>query len=927
MAQTELIRGHGDSLPLQPPLLATKFYIPPTRPQLVLRSELIEQVNEGVQGQLTLICAPAGFGKTSLLSQWCSWRARQSQLPVAWVSLDASDNDPVQFWSYVITALRRLYSEMGEDTLLLLHSPQPPPIELILTTLLNALMAVAEEVALVLDDYHLITVPAIHQALTYLLEHLPPHIHLLLASRSDPPLPLARLRSRGQLTELRTDTLRFSVEEAEAFLHRVTGHSFTPETVAALAERTEGWIAGLQLAALSLKGRTDSSDFLQTFVGSHRYILDYLSDEVLHRQPEVLQTFLLQTSILDRLNGPLCDAVTGQHTSQALLEQIERDNLFLVSLDDERGWYRYHHLFDQVLRHRLRHSSPELIPKLHQRAADWYEQQGLLSEAVGHALATADYTRAVRLIEQATTWMLYGERSTLQQWLEALPQEQLKDSARLCIAYAVLLAANLHFEAVEPYLHLAEVALQETPQGETVAQMHQLFGEIDSLRADLACHRGDLSSAIALCRQALERIPKEQVFLRGTIYMTLGLSYCYNHEIAAAQQALSQALELSQAADNLYNVLHALYMMAETQAMRGQFRQAYRTYQRVLHVVELHPEYGRSRHVGLTYIMMGQILYEWNQLTDAEQLLHKGIEHAQQNGVDAAILIGDMFLAHVRQAQGAVDEARTLMQHIEQIIERGNVPRVITNDFFLHLVRLWTAQGKLDAAMQLEQRSRRLLECEDSLPSIHGAHCIILARVLLAQSRQEGSLPTERSLEEALRLTEEVRSQAEVDGHIEYVLETLVLQALIQHAQGQLPQALTALHKTLSLTEPEGYVRLFVNEGPPMAELLQQLAASGQASPYIARLLEALGISSDRQQEVALPQSGVQSAVVEPLSEREVEVLRLIATGRSNAEIAQVLVVSTGTVHTHLKHIYGKLDVHNRTEAVAHARELDLLAS
>jgi LuxR family maltose regulon positive regulatory protein len=426
MSEVALIQGHPADVSGETFLLNTKFHIPSPAPTLVARPHLTRWIDEGAQKKLTLLCAPAGFGKTSLLAEWCAWRASQSKHPaaLAWVSLDASENDPGQFWRYVLVALHRLAPQIGEEALLLLQSPEPPSMELILTSLINSLAAGTEEVVLVLDDYHVIEAPPIHQALTFLLDHLPSQVHLILASRSDPPLPLSRLRSRGQLCELRSDELRFRLAEAEVFLHKATGRSLPAEAVAVLSQRTEGWIAGLQLAALSLKGRSEIADFIHAFAGSHRYVLDYLSEEVLRRQPEAVQTFLLQTSILERLCGPLCDAITAQQTGQATLEYLEQANLFLVPLDDERHWYRYHHLFSEVLRHRLRRSSPEL----HRRAADWYEQQGLLAEAVDYALAAPEYPQAVRLMEQATTWMLYQERSTLKRWIEALPSEQLKCS-------------------------------------------------------------------------------------------------------------------------------------------------------------------------------------------------------------------------------------------------------------------------------------------------------------------------------------------------------------------------------------------------------------------------------------------------------------------------------------------------------------------
>jgi LuxR family maltose regulon positive regulatory protein len=608
-----------------------------------------------------------------------------------------------------------------------------------------------------------------------------------------------------------------------------------------------------------------------------------------------------------------------------MLEYLEQANLFLVPLDDERHWYRYHHLFSEVLRHRLRRSSPEQVPELHRCAADWYEQQGLLAEAVDHALAAPVYPQAVLLMEKATTWwMLYHERSTLKRWIEALPSEQLKCSPRLCITYAMLLVALAQIEAVEPYLQQAELALQHMPQDEATIQM---LGEVDSLWANLACHRGELPRAIALCHRALERIPRDQVFLRFTLFLTLGTSYAYKGELAAAEQALTEAIEVSQAAGNLHGVMDALYLLAWKHWLAGHLHLAYRTYQRALHLDQSHPESRRSPRVGVISIMKGEILREWNALDDAAQAVSQGIEHCQQSGFEKALSFGAIILARIRRAQGRSEEAVRLMQQYEQIVHQEAATTLVGSSVFLYLVQLWIVQGNLDAAIQWGQHYRRTLESDGSPRSLYAQESLTLARLLLAQSRQGRSLPGEHPLEEALSLLERVRSRTEAEGQMPDVLEALVLQALVLQAQGHLPQALRALEEALTLAEPEGYVRLFVDEGPPMAELLQQVAASGAASHYITSLLEALGVPTHHLQDAEDAQTHAPAELIEPLSEREVEVLRLLASGGSNAQLARTLVVSTSTVKTHLQHIYGKLGVANRTQAVARAQELRLLSS
>jgi LuxR family maltose regulon positive regulatory protein len=520
--------------------------------------------------------------------------------------------------------------------------------------------------------------------------------------------------------------------------------------------------------------------------------------------------------------------------------------------------------------------------------------------------------------------MLRQERSTLKLWIEALPPEQLKRSPRLCLTYAMLLAALADFEAVEPYLQEAEVALQRLPQDGATTRM---LGEVDSLWANLACNRGDLPRAIALCQRALERIPRDEVVLRSTIFLTLGTSFVYSGELAAAEQALAEALELSQAAGHLYDLMHALYLLAWKHTASGHLHLAYRTYQRALHLVESHPQSNRSPHVSLSSLMLGEILREWNLLDDAAQAVSQGIEHAQRSGFEKALRVGAIFLARVRQAQGRGEEAARLMQQWEQIVRQDSVMTLAGDSVFLFLVQLWIVQGNLDAAIQWGERYRRMFEGDGSSRTPSAFEWLTLARLLLAQSRQGRSLPGEHPLEEALSLLEQVRSRAQTRGQMGEVLEAQVLQAQVLQAQGHLPRALRALEEALTLAEPEGYVRLFVDEGPLMAELLQQVADSGQTSPYITSLLEAFGVPIHQQQDVELPQTGASSALVEPLSAREVEVLRLLASGGSNAQLARTLVVSTSTVKTHLQHIYGKLGVANRTQAVARAQELHLLSS
>lgn len=632
MPELSAMANSKERLWQQNPLLGTKLYIPPTPSRFVLRPRLIKQLEEGMHTRLSLICAPAGFGKTSLLSECCAHLSEYATCSIAWVSLDSDDNDPVRFWRYILVALHQVQAGPEDIMRSLLESVEPPALDYIITTLINAIFVFPRKVVLVLDDYHTITTPSIHQGLMFLLDHLPPQLHIILASRTDPPLLLARLRSRGQLSELRTDDLRFTLAELVTFLETATNLTFSEETVRLLGQRTEGWIAGLNLAALSLRGRTDSATFIKDFAGSHRYILDYLSEEVLRQLPKSIQLFLQQTSLLERLSGPLCNAVTEQSNCQELLEQLEQANLFILPLDDERNWYRYHHLFSEVLRRQLQHSQPEHIPALHHRAAAWYEQQGFITEAVSHALATTDYELTARLIERAASpLLLRGERRTLQQWLQALPQEIVQRRPRLCIASASLLASSsVQLKAVEPYLRLAEARLLETPEDETESQVQEMLGEIYAIRANITHHQGDFLRAIPLFEQALSRTSRANAFQRAYIDQNLGASLVYSGKVEEASPVLREAVEMSQAAGSLYILMQSFHRLIWMRMVQGSLQQAYNTSQRALQYIEAAMKQGSLPHAGVVYVVMGDILREWNQLDAAEQALQRGIEDCEQ---------------------------------------------------------------------------------------------------------------------------------------------------------------------------------------------------------------------------------------------------------------------------------------------------------
>lgn len=923
---TEEVERHVMTMTPADPPLATKLHVPRPPVQLVRRPHLVERLQQAVERPLTLIAAPAGFGKTTLLSTWLE----HASLPAAWLSLEQDDDELTRFWSYVFTALARVHQGLGTSALSLLQaSPLSPlpPIESVLTVWINELATLPHEMALVLDDYHLITAPPIHRAVTYLVDHLPPQLHLVIATRADPPLPLARLRARGQLTEIRAADLRFTSEEVMVFLTQALGPHLSTEEIAALEARTEGWIAGLQLAVLSMQGRKDIPGFLEAFSGSHRYIIDYLVEEVLAQQPEPVQTFLLQTAILDRLQGSLCEAVMGvtrepgaEDSGQAMLEQVEQANLFLMPLDDSRLWYRYHQLFAEALRHRLQRSQPDLVPELHRRASTWYEQHGLTREAVHHALTAADFEQAARLIEHTAELVAKrGELATLRSWLEALPDELLRSRVELCLWQGWLLALSGHYDTAERLLQDLEPRLRtgntssELPATSGAAESPRLdvshrglieyTGRMAAIRAFIAYRRGDALRTIDLARQALEQLPQDQAF-RGLVAWYLGIAYFESGDQVAGAASLTEARTSSLAAGNSYVAFMATYELAQMQARQGSLHQADQSYQQAL---ELGAEQGGTlAATGPTYVGRGELQREWNHLDTAAHFLQEGIARCQQTGNASIMLRGHIMLARVKQAQGEAAGADMLIQKIPQILRTSSLSPLNAASASAWHARLALAQGDLALASRWVQE--RKLGVDDELSPPREMEYLTLARVLIAQHRPREALPL---LGQLLHL-------AERQGRMGNALEILVLQALASQASGDEVGAMERLSRALSLAEPEGYIRLFVDEGEPIVALLLREYARGIAPDYVATLLSAAGVP-------ALAAPAPARSLLEPLTERELEILRLLVAGLSNAAMARELVVTVGTVKSHISHIYGKLGVQSRSQAIARAHSLHLL--
>jgi LuxR family maltose regulon positive regulatory protein len=914
------------------PILTTKLYIPPPRPKVVLRSHLIERLNEGLRQsggfarKLTLISAPAGFGKTTLLSEWVASCGR----PIAWLSLDEGDKDLTRFLIYLVAALQTVAPNIGVEVLGALQSHQQPPTESILMALLNEITALPDDFILILDDYHAVDSKPVDSALTFLLEHQPPQMHLVIATREDPRLPLARLRGRGQLTELRLTDLRFTPAEAADFLNQVMGLNLSEADIAALEMRTEGWIAGLQLAAISIQGQTDAASFIQSFTGSHRFVLDYLVEEVLQKQPESIQSFLLCTSILDRLCGPLCDAmqqeanVPGQETAgqetggQKTLEYLERLNLFLIPLDNERRWYRYHPLFAELLRMRLDRTYPDHVAELHRRASDWYANNDFPYEAITYALTVQDWTRAAEVIERFSDELpMRGESNTRLGWFESFPTQILMDRPRLALSYTWALLLSNQLDQAEQQLNQLMPLVQTTPS---------LLGEYYVIRVMIATRRYNMTAFFELAQQALSRVPPEEASPRSRILLTLGVAYDeMGGDIASARNAFREAYELGKASPSPSSVgnaplpLTALAYLADYEWLEGNLRGASRMYEQA---IEFSEKWGGQSSIALCLVQQGRagLLYEWNDLDGTTRALQECIHIGE-------LWKGPRFLAPayglsalVMQARGRAEEANAMIHRAEQATRDSYSPPYDMGLLALYQIALWTAQNDLHAIAQWEQDHDS--EWRSRTGRARDALTIVLARAQIARFHRtrDGS-----ALSQARALIEPALEQAQASGLMFNVARLLILDALALYAQGETASAIATLKRALALAEPENYVRSFLDIGKPMEEfLLWSLESPALSEPhsraYVSRLLSHFAAE--------LPSKSNQpsgSTLIEPLTERELEILQLIAQGLSNREISERLFLALSTVKGYNRIIFDKLQVQRRTEAVARARQLGLL--
>ncbi len=907
-------------------LLTTKVRLPMPRGEVVVRPRLVTRLEAGLTRALTVLAAPAGFGKTTLLSAWLA--QREASLPrFGWLALDREDDDLARFWHYVCVALQTIAPGLGATAHQWLHSGASPRAEGLLTALANDLAASPGPVGLVLDDYHFIESDAIHTGLDYLLDHAPPNFHLVLATRVDPPLSLSRRRARGELAEIRAADLRFAPAEAAEFLNTRLALGLSGEDIDLLTARTEGWGVGLRLASLSLLACADKHAFITALAGDDSYIADYLADEVLHRQPPEMQTFLLRTSILDRLSAPLCAALlrpAEPAAAAASLDDLESANLFVSALDSRRQWYRYHPLWADLLRNRLERTQPEWVPELHRRASAWFEQQGLLAEAVHHALAAGEVEHAAALLERlAPQRLVRAEISLLLRELRRLPEAQVLDRPNLALsqAWACLLLGQ--GQAVEPLLQALEQRLARRPA--PPPELAIIQGEISAVRALRAYFDGELAATVALARQALTQLPPNNVSVRGLACLSLGGALEALGQTGEAAEALASARQLCYAARNLFGGVSATYFLARLLSLQGELREAARLLQAELAQEGAAPDAERRPGFlqGIFHIGLGALSYERNDLAAAEEHLRRSLQLCGADQPADMIAYAHAMLARVHQARGQPAEAQARMEKACQVARETGSPAARLEAETLQ-ARLWLAQGNRSAAEQWAAAQGRAcahdLAAAELIDPRREPLWVVFARLLLAQAQPAP----------ALALLERLEPAARSARRLGRALEVAVLKALALDAVGQTAPALAALDAVWDLAEAETYVRSFVDEGEPLRRLLVKAGRQSERpsrAAYLARLLAAFATATPAAAPAPGKAQGARLAGGEPLSARELEMLGLLALGLSNALIARKLHISLNTVKTHTRHIYEKLGATNRTQAVALARAAGLLAA
>ena len=889
-------------------LLATKLHAPRPRHDAVRRQRLVDRLGTAADATVTLVSAPAGFGKSSLLAEWL---ATAGDAATAWVGLDEADNDPESFWTYAVAAVRRSRPGVAAGAAATLQSGQRSVA--VVTALINDLTDCPERTVLVLDDYHAIQAPEVHESVAYLIDRAPPSLHVVIASRSDPPLPLARLRARRQLVEIRAGDLRFTHDEAAAYLNGTMGLGLSDGDVDSLGARTEGWIAALQLAGLSLQGRADADRFIANFAGDDRFVVDYLAEEVLDRQPDAIRTFLLHTAALDRLTGELCDAVTATEGGAAMLEQLDRSNLFLVALDDRRHWFRYHHLFADVLRARLQADDPQLVGELHRRASAWFADHGEPAAAIRHAIAGGHLDDAARLIELTAPEMRRNRHeSTLRRWLDALPDDLFRSRPVLAIGLVGARMATGDVTDVDRLLDQVDAALAD-PASSTVFDTEMYAGlpaQVAVQRAGLALLRGDLTATVEYASRALALIEASDHLRRAAATALLALAHWTSGELDEAVRRYTDALAGFVTAGHLADMLGCSLALADIHLAQGQLTAAERTFATGLQYTAEHPGLrgAADMHVG-----MSEVLIERNQLDAAAQHLAVSDELGETAGLPQHAYRWRVTMARLCRARGELQRALDLIDAAEPRYDTDYSPPVRPVNAIRARVQL--AAGDLPAAVGW---SATIGLTPDDEPSyLREFEHITLARVLIARHTERG----EPTLDAAAGLLDRLLAAALGGGRTGSVIEIRILQAAAHHGRGDIPAAVAALDDALSRAEPEGHVRLFLHAGPAVTSLLRAALARRPASEHARRVLAALD-QPTRSSAPAVPRRP--TGLVDPLSARELDVLRLLRSELTGPEIARELHISLNTLRTHTKNIFTKLGATNRRAAVRRAAELDL---
>ncbi|HSM26079.1 MAG TPA: LuxR C-terminal-related transcriptional regulator [Anaerolineaceae bacterium] len=895
------------------PVLTTKLFIPPSRYNVVLRQHLIELLNHGLcrnkdqNRKLTLISAPAGFGKTTLVGEWI----RQCETPAAWLSLDDGENDLNSFLIYLVAALQTIDKNLGESVLGMLESPQKPSSTLILTALLNEITTHTDDFILVLDDYHVIDSKPVDHAVTFLLDHLPPQMHLVIATREDPHLPLARLRAKGQLTELRSANLRFTPEEADEFLNRILGLDLSEEDIAALEARTEGWIAGLQLAAISMQGHQDTTRFIQSFTGSHHFVMDYLIDEVLGQQPENVQTFLLRTAILDRMCGPLCDAILldPATSGQEVLEHLERTNMFIVPLDNERLWYRYHHLFRDLLRQRL--DQPQELSEYHLRASAWYESNADQAQAFHHAIAAGDFEQAARLAEAAWQAMdLSFNISVWLSWVNKLPNEAVCSRPLLCVQVGSAFTDVGESESSETFLQNAERVLTGMKDQE---EFNSIPGTIALIRARNAQLKGNFPDAARYAELSAQLAPENDLLLRSTAANTLGFTNWAIGNVEASLQAIHTWRDDMERVGNEMFVIASAFVVADMQVIMGRLGKANQVLRQSIQQAETFGQEAESV-IAYHHLRLAMLAYEQGDGAAFAKSLQTVADLDQRTTLLDWPYRWNLVKAQLEESKGEWDSALDLLDLAGRVYIQGPIP--IMQPIAARKARINLKQGRLDKAQAWVRE--RGISVADEVNYLGEYEFLTLARLRLLEGSFDG---INELLDRLLVLAESQKRGGSV-------IDILLTRALVHQAQGEQPNALAALERALTLAEPEGYQRIFVDEGEVMRSLLLNFRSTTEKqsahslSRYVNKTVAAFSQPNNFISESM--RSRLSSEIIETLTDREIEVLRLVAKGHSNAEIGQQLYLTLSTVKGHNLRIFSKLQVHNRTEAVARARELGL---